>query len=336
MQDWVEIDGSRGEGGGQILRTALSLSILTQKPLRLKNIRARRTKPGLQRQHLTAVQASARISDAVLSGASLGSTAIEFAPQQLQPGQYHFNIGTAGSTSLVFQTVLFPLAMAEGPSTVTIKGGTHNSASPPFEFLAETYLPLLAKLGVNIEAKLGRVGYYPRGGGEVEFQIHGNSKLKKLDLMERGQLESIDAWATVADLPAKIGRRELDVISRAFSLDNTELIEQSRCGPGNVFAIRTKHHEITEIFMAFGQRKLRAEALARGLVDRVKLFLDSKGAVGPHLADQLLIPLALAGGGRFSSVSPSPHTQTNAAIISKFLKVDFKFVRQDTRWIMSI
>lgn len=182
----ISIDGSHGEGGGQILRTALSLSAVTGKPFAIENIRARRSKPGLMRQHLTAVKAAAAICGAKADGAEVGSTRLRFEPGSLKAGEYAFNIGSAGSTSLVLQTVLPPLALADGASRVTLQGGTHNTGAPPFEFLDRAFLPLIRRIGFNADVELRRFGFYPAGGGEVRVEIQAPSTLEPLVIDERG------------------------------------------------------------------------------------------------------------------------------------------------------
>jgi RNA 3'-terminal phosphate cyclase (ATP) len=208
----IQIDGSLGEGGGQVLRTALALALVTGQPFRLEKIRAGRAKPGLLRQHLTAVQAAARIGAARVEGAVLGSTSLVFEPGAIRPGNYHFDIGTAGSTTLVLQTILPPLLAAGGPSRLTLVGGTHNGLAPPFDFLARTFLPLLNRLGPAVAATLERPGFFPAGGGRLTAEIQPAPRLSPLCLGERGALRQQWARVLIAGLPPAIAERECQVL----------------------------------------------------------------------------------------------------------------------------
>jgi RNA 3'-terminal phosphate cyclase (ATP) len=202
----LTIDGSMGEGGGQVLRSSLALSLLTSTPLRIGKIRAGRARPGLMRQHLMAVHAATTISDAEVSGAELGSTELTFRPQAIRAGDYRFAIGGAGSTTLVFQTILLPLLLgASAPSTLCFEGGTHNPMAPPFEFLQRVFLPLLARMGARVEVSLSRHGFYPAGGGRWSATVHPAARLARLDLLERGAVHTQSAVALCASVPARLG-----------------------------------------------------------------------------------------------------------------------------------
>src|SRR5262245_60469773 len=203
------IDGSRGEGGGQILRTSLALSMITGTPVRIVNIRARRAKPGLMRQHLTAVQAAAGVSKARVEGAAVGSREIVFTPSTVTPGNHHFSIGTAGSTTLILQTVLPALILASGPSHLVLEGGTHNPMAPPFEFLDRAFLPLLRRMGPAVDVTLERAGFYPAGGGRLSVTVQPVGHLQGFDLLERGDLRNQRGIVLLANLPAHIADREL-------------------------------------------------------------------------------------------------------------------------------
>src|SRR5262245_47184416 len=215
MGDWVTIDGSEGEGGGQMLRTALTLSLVTGKPFRIERIRAGREKPGLLRQHLTVIRAAAQIGRADVSGAELGSPVLSFAPSALRAGDYDLAVGTAGSTTLVFQALLPALLSASGPSRLTIEGGTHNPSAPPFEFLAQTFLPVLRRMGASVDARLERHGFYPAGGGRITFEIEPCRALGSLTMIERGSMR-VRACAVVSNLPESIGAREMTVVRDRF------------------------------------------------------------------------------------------------------------------------
>ena len=320
----LEIDGSQGEGGGQILRTSLALSLVTGTPIRLFNIRAGRKKPGLQRQHLTAVLAAAQIGQADTGGAKLHSRDLTFTPGKVVPGEYEFDIGTAGSATLVLQTVLPPLLLAEGPSIVRLKGGTHNPMAPQFDFLTRSFLPLVNRMGPNVVATLQRPGFYPVGGGQATVTIEPVSHLSPFNLLERGPISMHRARAVVAQLPRHIAERELSVVGRELQWDDKFLaIEEwkSSRGPGNVLLVELAGDDVTEVFASFGARGVRAEAVAETIVREVRDYLEADVPIGPHLADQLILPLSLAGGGSFITMRPTPHTLTNIDVVQRFLPV---------------
>src|ERR671939_928022 len=231
------IDGSYGEGGGQIIRTSLALSLITGKPFRVYNVRARRDKPGLQRQHLTAVTAAAAIGTAKADGAHVGSKEFSFEPGAIQPGEYKFSIGTAGSTMLVLQAVLPPLMMSDAPSLLLFEGGTHNVKAPPFEFIQKTFLPLVNRMGPSVSVELQRYGFYPPGGGRFNVYVEPAPELRRLDLLERGALLSERARALVVNLPPHVGERELAVASEqlGWTPDRLDLETSTNAmSPGNV------------------------------------------------------------------------------------------------------
>ena len=322
----ITIDGADGEGGGQILRTALALSLVTGKPFRIVNIRAGRKKPGLLRQHLTAVQAAEQVGDAVSDGAELGSCELVFRPEKIRAGEYRFAIGTAGSTTLVLQTVLPALMLADAPSLVTLEGGTHNPFAPPFDFLARTFLPQLARFGPVIEARLLRPGFFPAGGGKMEIAVTPAAKLRPVELFARGADAGRRVVAHLASLPANIAERAFDQVEKrmCWPRSSYEIVEHSPdCGPGFVLTAEVASEHITETFTGFGERGVRAEQVADSLIDQVRHYLASTAPVGEYLADQLLIPLALAGSGGFRAVGLSRHARTNIEVIQKFLPVRF-------------
>jgi RNA 3'-terminal phosphate cyclase (ATP) len=328
----IEIDGSQGEGGGQVLRTALSLSLCTGQPFHAHSIRARRAKPGLMRQHLTAVQAAAQVGAARVEGAQIGSTSLTFAPGAVRPGNYDCPVGTAGSTTLVLQTVLPPLLVAGHGATLRLTGGTHNPLAPPFDFLAQAFLPLIARMGVPIQATLERYGFFPAGGGEIRLSIPPGGRLAPLRLEARGALRRTYARAIVANLPADIGQRELAVVRDRLGLPDGALqlvTDPPASGPGNVLLIVQEYEQVTEVFTGFGERGVRAEQVAQRAVEEAQRFDRSGAAVGEHLADQLLLPLALAGSGSFSTLEPSSHARTNMEVIRQFLPVGFDLERRE-------
>jgi RNA 3'-terminal phosphate cyclase (ATP) len=219
----LTIDGSLGEGGGQILRTALALSLVTGTPIRIEKIRAGRPKPGLLRQHLTAVHAATAVGGAEVEGATIGSTSLTFRPGPVRPGKYRFAIGTAGSTGLVAQTVLPALLTAGAPSTLALEGGTHNVAAPPFDFLERAFLPLITRTGAKVEATLDRWGSYPAGGGQCSFRVAPAARLALLMLLDRGAVRRRRARALVSGLPRQIADRELAVVRDRLGWSEGEL-----------------------------------------------------------------------------------------------------------------
>lgn len=322
----LTIDGSEGEGGGQVLRTALALSAVTGAPFRIAGIRARRSKPGLLRQHLTGVRAVAEICGAEVEGDALGSGALTFRPGSVRPGAYHFAVGTAGSAGLVLQAALPPLLSASGPSTVVVEGGTHNPSSPPAPFLEHTLVPLLGRMGPQIGFRVDRLGFYPAGGGQYTVSV-APAPLRPLSLESRGAVSALEPVAVVANLGRRIAARELDVVRQALGLERRagRIAEVPGPGPGNAVWIEARTDALTEVFTAFGRKGVAAEDVAAEAVAELAGWRDcSDVPVGEHLADQLLVPLALAGGGTFRTVPPSLHTQTNAALIERFLPVRFR------------
>lgn len=317
------LDGSRGEGGGQILRTALALSTLTGKPFRIQAIRAKRKKPGLLRQHLTCVNAAAAICGAEVRDAELGSQQLTFVPGKLRHGDYSFAIGTAGSTTLVLQTLFFGLLNAEGASSVVIEGGTHNPLAPPFDFLEHAFIPLMARMGAQANVELVRPGFHPAGGGSIRARFQGKAAWLPLDLTRPHHVSSIRAVATVSSLSREIAARELAVIADGLSLtpEALSIAQLKGGGPGNIVSVFVENDLCTEVFTAVGERGVSAEDVAKQVVTEVKEYLAAEVPVGRYLADQLLMPMALAGGGAFRTLSLSEHAVTQIATLKHFLEL---------------
>jgi RNA 3'-terminal phosphate cyclase (ATP) len=319
----ITIDGSMGEGGGQVLRSSLALSLLTSTPLQIVKIRAGRARPGLMRQHLMAVQAAATISGAEVSGAELGSTELELRPGALRAGEYRFAIGGAGSTTLVLQTILLPLLLGTGAtSTVHFEGGTHNPMAPPFDFLERCFLPLLARMGARVELSLARHGFYPAGGGAWTATVQPATRLGRLELLDRGELRAQTACSLCASIPGSIGKRQVTALSTLLGWDGRHclprMISDTR-GPGNALIATIESEHVTEQVTGFGERGLSSEALAARVSEQVQRYLAAGVPVGEHLADQLLMPMALGGGGSFRTLAPSLHCRTQLALLQLIL-----------------
>jgi RNA 3'-terminal phosphate cyclase (ATP) len=318
----IDLDGSEGEGGGQILRSALSLSAITGAPFQLFKIRANRRRPGLRRQHLTCVLAVAELTGAEVEGAEIGSRKLVFTPRRAAvAGDYHFDIGTAGSTTLLLQAALWPLAHAGAVSgdrsTVTVTGGTHNPMAPPFEFLAQTFAPAIRRGGVELIVELERAGFYPKGGGRIRAAIAAE-KPSPIALAERGEPGGRRAVVVLANLAEHIARREIAVLAEQLDVAAAE-VQRPKCrGAGNLVHVILPHAEITEVVTGFGERGRPAEHVAATAAAEALAYLESDAPVGEHLADQLVIPLAL-GGGEVRCTAPSLHTRTNIAVVSRFL-----------------
>lgn len=329
VPELVEIDGTYGEGGGQIVRSSLALSALTGKPFLLDGVRAKRSKPGLQRQHLTAVRAAAAICNAEVDGAEPGSGWLEFYPQSVQPGSYKFDIGSAGSTTLVCQTVLPALMLAEGPSVLRLRGGTHNPLAPPSEFLDQAYLPWLRRMGVQADVRLHRHGFFPAGGGDLEVTIHPAQQLGRIHAIERGELVEQYVEAVVARLPVSIAQRQVATVAKNSGWKS---LKQRACqvdsaGPGNAIFIRLTFENVTEVFTEFGQKGVPAERVAAACLRQAQTFIDQDVPIGEHLADQLLLPAAIAAHqfgvtSCFLTGPLSDHSVTHVECIRRFLDVE--------------
>ncbi len=325
------IDGSQGEGGGQVLRSSLALSMVTAKPFRMVNIRAGRKQPGLKRQHLAAVRAAMEVCGAQAAGDDLRSTELTFQPGPVRGGQYTFRIGSAGSTTLVLQTVLPPLLLADGPTCVTLEGGTHNPFAPPFPFLVHTFLPLVNRMGPTVTAALDRPGFFPAGGGRMIVSIEPTKRLTSFELLDRGGLLRRSATATVARLPRHIADRELNVVARKLKWRRDELhIEEAHdsVGPGNIVTLEVQSEHICEVFTAFGELHRPAETVASDAVRQCQRYLKASEPVGEYLCDQLMLLLAIAGSGAYHAICLSRHAKTHIELIHQFLDCDVQWTQR--------
>jgi RNA 3'-terminal phosphate cyclase (ATP) len=330
------IDGSRGEGGGQILRSALALSLITQTPFRIEKIRKGRAKPGLMRQHLAAVKAASQVGEALGRGAELGSQELVFTPRAPKAGRYHFAVGTAGSATLVLQTVLPALWAAKAPSSLLLEGGTHNPMAPPFDFIERSYLPLLERLGPRVSLTLQQAGFYPAGGGKFSAEILPVETWQRLDLPATSEVKSLRALARVINLPFHIAERETQVLGQKLGLSKEQLRAERHTeghGPGNYLTVDIAREHLTEVICGLGAKGVSSEQVAEETARAVEVYLASGAPVGEYLADQLLLPLALGAGGSFVTCEPSLHTTTHAELLRQFLGVKISLEKlSETTW----
>lgn len=336
----INIDGSLGEGGGQVLRSSLSLSMITGKPFRIEKIRAKRAKSGLMRQHLTCVRAATEICGARVEGAEMKSQNLSFVPDKVKAGEYSFAVGTAGSTSLVFQTVFLPLLLAQGESILQFEGGTHNSKAPSFDYLSKVFLPVVRRMGAEVEVDLVRAGFYPAGQGQFVAEIGSAESLEPIELLQRGALKSRRAVAGLCNLDERIGKRELSELSKVLDLSLKEMeVHQyeGSAGVGNVLSMAYEFDELTEIVTGFGEKGVAAEFVAKQVAKEAVRYAKEEAPVGDYLADQLLLPFALAGGGSFRTLALSQHFLTNKDIIEKFLDIEIQTTRESRlSWLVEI
>ena len=318
----ITIDGSAGEGGGQIVRNACALSLVTGEPFTIEKIRAGRDQPGLMRQHLTSIEAACAIGGADCEGLELGSNRVVFRPGSVTPGDYCFAVGTAGSTALVLQTVLIPLALADTPSHLVIEGGTHAGMAPSFDFIEKCFLPVLGRMGPRVSARIKRHGFFPRGGGRIEVDIEP-APLRRIECVDRGGLQSRSGMIVFSSLgdqgiPNRVRKAALGTLPQW----QEEMIAirdlPADQGPGIALSLETAYEHVTEVVSGFGRIGLPAERIGKTAGKRMAGYEASRAFAGPYLQDQLLLPMAIAGGGLFTSVKISQHTRTAADIIAQF------------------
>ena len=326
----IYIDGSYGEGGGQVLRTSLSLATITGQPIRIERIRAGRKKPGLAAQHLTGVRAAAAICNAQVQGDELGSTNLEFTPSySVQAGKYTFDVSdaregrSAGAVTLVLQTILLPLALARGDSQIILRGGTHVAYSPSLSYIEQVYLPILKRMGVQAEVRLHRWGWYPQGGGEVELHVSGGSTLTSINLLERGKLQEVRGLAVVTQLPSHIPQRMAsraeNLLHEAHLKATVRPLRERGVAPGAGIFLTAEYEDSLAGFGALGRLGLPADKVAEIACQELLNFHKTNAPVEEHLADQLLLPAALGSEtSQYRVAEISTHLTTNAWVIHQF------------------
>lgn len=328
----LTIDGSFGEGGGQILRTSLALSAITGQDVTIENIRAKRDKPGLRPQHLTSVIAISQICGAEISGVSAGSERITFKPHKVRPGQYEFDISTAGSVNLVLQAILWPLALTDKGSRIVIKGGTHVPHAPTFNYIDDVFLPAVARMGLFCNYHMEKAGYYPTGSGEVRLEIRPVESLQPINLPHRTEPIHIKLTSAVSNLPESISQRQMDTgleYIRGMGIQPDQDMKQYPSpGKGTLFFIGLSSGNIKSGFQSLGARGKPAEKVAKDACVEFENYWKSGMAIDPHLADQLIIPMALAKGtSMFTTSEITQHLLTNISIVQRFLPVQFHVSR---------
>lgn len=334
----LEIDGSFGEGGGQILRTAVALSSITKKPIRITNIRAKRSNPGLNYQHMASIKSVAKLCEAEVSGVEKGSSQIEFHPKKISGGKYHFDILTAGSTTLVLQACLLPSLFASEPTRLTITGGTDVKWSPPIDYYKNVFSPILHKMGADISIIMGRRGHYPKGGGEIAALVKPISNLEQLELIERGELKTIKGIAHVSNLPNKIAQRMkhtallklVDYKDVKVSEEHHPMDKDPAPGVGTGIVLWACYENTVLGANGLGEKGVPAERVGQIACENLQTEMNSKATLDVHAADQFLPFMALAKGESvFTTRELSDHAKTNIWLVEKFLDVNFEVEQKE-------
>jgi len=335
----IQINGA--EGGGQILRSALSLSMLTGRSFRMVNIRGKRSKPGLKRQHLMCVQAAASVCDAAVDGGEMNSTEIVFSPDLIKGGEYVFKIGSAGSTTLLFQTLLPALLAANTVSKLELHGGTHNPMAPTADYIEQCFLPNIRKMGGEVYSECIQHGFAPAGGGIFRVSVFPNKKLLPLNLVDRGELVSKKIEIIHANVPGRVMEREAKMFHQLYvkygcknpqfsetygelNLDDGFTIRDVESdGSGNCMMATASYDNVSNMATSFGMRSVTAESVAKSLWREWSDTINSEATIEPKLADQLLLPIAVAGSGSLSTMKITNHIKTNIHVIEAFLDIKF-------------
>ena len=331
--EFIIIDGSYGEAGGQILRTSLSLAVLLKRPVKIINIRAKRPKPGLRPQHLTCVEALAQISQAYLEGARIDSQSLTFVPKSCLGGSFSFDVAaktpSAGAVSLVLQALFLPLSLANSSTRIVLQGGTHVAWSPPFHYLKEVFLPLISKMGIRARLKIDKWGWYPQGQGKVEVEIEPIREIFPLRLRERGRLKNLEILSAVSNLPFSIAQRQekrgIEILKQRGFSPQSELVQAPSKGKGTFFFILAEFENYRAGFSSLGEIGKKAEKVAEEAVQEFLDFYQSRGCLDKYLADQIIPYIALARGkSSFSASELSDHTLTNIWVVEQFLPVHYQ------------
>ena len=327
----INIDGSYGEGGGQIVRTSLSLAMITRQSLKLVNIRGGRKKSGLRPQHLTAVQACASVCGAKVVGAKLGARNLSFTPGPIAPSSYEFHIGTAGAATLVLQTILPPLSLARGISNLVVSGGTHVPWSPTYHYFEQVFIATINRLGFRCEPQLNRWGWYPKGGGEIQTRVESHKPSESFNLQQPFELRRVTGISASSRLPEHIRvrqKKQLQLRLKKAGIEaNIELLDVRARNPGTLVFLCAQGKDSVAGFSSLGARGKRAEQVADEAADALFYFLESKAALDSNLADQILIYLAnIPGEHQFTTTRITQHLLTNAWVIEKFLPVQLEIV----------
>lgn len=326
--DWIVIDGAYGEGGGQIIRTSVALAAITGKPVEIVNVRARRSKPGLQAQHLTSVKAAAEICGAKLFGAELGSQWIRFEPQGLaNGGEWTFEVGTAGATGLVAQSVLMPMTQMGSEARATIRGGTHVPMAPTADFIAHVYAPIIERMGGLATVELHRAGFFPKGGGELSLIVTERPH-QALDLMERGRLKRLRVWVTTSQLPDHVAERGLEGYRKplaGYGVPVEMTIQKlDSISTGAAVLLVAECENGIGGFVALGERGKPMERVVQESVRDFEKWFKSDAAVDAHLADQLVLPCVLVSGeSRWTTPEVTEHLRTVLFVAQQFLPITY-------------
>jgi RNA 3'-terminal phosphate cyclase (ATP) len=324
----IEIDGSYGEAGGQILRTALSLSCVMGKPFRMFNIRKGRIRPGLMPQHLMCVRALALICGASVKGDAVGSTELIFIPSKTGPGEYEFDIGTAGSTSLLLQAILPALVFSKKKSSIILKGGTHVPFSPPFHYLSQVFVPMLRRLGIDLDISVGSFGFYPKGGGKIRAEVLPSGGVKAIDFVAEGKIEKITGISGVVNLPLTIAERQRNSVIEMLSCNGLhaeiDLLSAEAFGRGTFVFLKAVKAGCIAGFSSLGERGKKAETVGREAAEKLVAYSYTDACLDPHLADQIVLYLAFADEPSFFTTSRvTGHLMTNLWAIEKFTRVSY-------------
>jgi len=328
----IALDGTSGHGGGQLLRGALALAAATGRGFRIDGIRRGRSRPGLMRQHLTAVLAAAAVTGAHVEGAELGATALVFSPAAARAGDYAFAVGTAGSCVLVLQAIVPALARLPAPSRVVVRGGTHNPMAPSFEYLRDVLAPQLAAIGWAVDYTLVRHGFYPAGGGELVATIASPGAPRPLVLVARGARRGHAARAVVANLPRKIAVRQLAALCTrlTWDVDPRGIVDvPDSAGPGTFSEAWVRYANVMELVAAIGERERSSEQVAGACANQLLRYLQATAPVGEHLLDQLLVPLALTAGGELRALAWTPHAEAQRLLLRAWFERDIAVERGD-------